>query len=329
MQRSVGVLGAGNILMKGCRMLRAMSTWITARFGEEMEKSILPVPIITKPNQLLLQVKAASVNPIDTAMRNGYGNQISIAMRQLRNCSLKPMPAVLPFIGGRDCSGVVEQTGGNVNRFRKGDEIARIKPSNAPSQRVLIHGGAGGVGTTAIQMLRAWNVQKVVATCSEDCFHTIRQLGAVPINYKSPLALEQLIAEGPFDVILDCADSELAQWSDKVMGLWRNCVHPAVQRGQWFTYAYFAPSSQCMEQISDHLRTGKIKPVIDEIFNYDQLPAAYEKVQKKKGRGKTVIDFGDVSNESRKNHEDGTANYVSKYYQQKTEIPTTPATPRS
>lgn len=53
----------------------------------------------------------------------------------------------------------------------------------------------------------------------------VRQLGAVPIDYKSPLALENLVNEGPFDVILDCVGSELAEWSNKVMGLWRGCVH--------------------------------------------------------------------------------------------------------
>lgn len=36
------------------------------------------------------------------------------------------------------------------------------------AERVLIHGGSGGLGTMAIQMLKAWGTEKVVATCSSD-----------------------------------------------------------------------------------------------------------------------------------------------------------------
>lgn len=50
----------------------------------------------------------------------------------------------------------------------------------------------------------------------------MQELGAKPINYKKQEALEELVKEGPFDVVLDCAESELL--SSKVMGLWRNSV---------------------------------------------------------------------------------------------------------
>lgn len=53
----------------------------------------------------------------------------------------------------------------------------------------------------------------------------MQELGAIPINYKSPEALEKLISEGPFDVVLDCAQSELTELSNKVMGMWRNSIH--------------------------------------------------------------------------------------------------------
>lgn len=46
-------------------------------------------------------------------------------------------------------------------------QTAKISLDNAHKMHVLIHGGSGGVGTTAIQMLKAWGVPKVVATCSQ------------------------------------------------------------------------------------------------------------------------------------------------------------------
>lgn len=39
---------------------------------------------------------------------------------------------------------------------------------------MLIHGGAGGVGTVAIQMLKAWGIPVVVSTCSCDRYKVIR-----------------------------------------------------------------------------------------------------------------------------------------------------------
>lgn len=46
-------------------------------------------------------------------------------------------------------------------------KMARVPIRNASDFRVLIHGGSGGIGATAIQLLQNWNAQKIVATCSE------------------------------------------------------------------------------------------------------------------------------------------------------------------
>jgi hypothetical protein len=53
----------------------------------------------------------------------------------------------------------------------------------------------------------------------------LEQLGAKPIDYNSPTVKDQLINEGPFDSILDCAHSSLTEWSDCLLGSWRNSLH--------------------------------------------------------------------------------------------------------
>jgi len=67
-----------------------------------LEDVLRPTP---RSDELLIRVHAASVNPIDRKIRQGIVTES------------------LPFIPGWDLSGVVEATGSNVTRFKKGDEI--------------------------------------------------------------------------------------------------------------------------------------------------------------------------------------------------------------
>lgn len=53
----------------------------------------------------------------------------------------------------------------------------------------------------------------------------IQRLGAIPIDYNSLNVKDEIIANGPYEVIMDCAISDLNEWSDKIMGVWRNAVH--------------------------------------------------------------------------------------------------------
>ena len=70
----------------------------------------------------------------------------------------------------------------------------------------------------AIQLLKAWGMDKVVATCSLDSFELVKSLGAIPVDYRSQNVTDQIIDQGPFEVILSCVDSDLSRWSDKVGG---------------------------------------------------------------------------------------------------------------
>ncbi|KAI6222760.1 Ferroxidase [Aphelenchoides besseyi] len=203
---------------------------------------------------------------------------------------------------------------------------ARIPTRNATGLRFLIHGGSGGIGTTAIQILRAWNADKIVATASAKNLDLIRELGATAVDYNAADVRDQLTREAPFDVILDCAKSPLTEWSDQLLGTWRNCVHlslvspwmsntdrygvplgtatTAVQlffrnlknfaSGRLFYYAFFYPDREAMVHLSELLDSGKLKPIIDEVRPFTDLPAAYEKVGHEHTRGKLVLDFAGI-----------------------------------
>ncbi|XP_076308647.1 NAD(P)H oxidoreductase RTN4IP1, mitochondrial-like [Tachypleus tridentatus] len=101
-----------------------MKVWQTHKYGgpEDLVFSdTVCVPFISKPNDLLVQIHAASVNPIDVRMLGGYG---SVAIGTLKRlCEFPQDPAEFPLTFGRDFSGVVIDTGHSVKNFKPGDEV--------------------------------------------------------------------------------------------------------------------------------------------------------------------------------------------------------------
>ena len=118
----------------------------------------------------------------------------------------------------------------------------------------------------------------------------VSSLGGIPVDYNDPNVKEHITAEGPYDVILDCVDNDLTRWSDEVMKSWSNSVHVSILspvlhdtdaygvvgglfsvaakyicrsfaslcNGRWFSYAFFQPSSQCLNQLRQFIETEKV-----------------------------------------------------------------------
>ncbi|XP_043276965.1 reticulon-4-interacting protein 1 homolog, mitochondrial-like [Venturia canescens] len=80
------------------------------------------VPTIQRPNELLIQVKAASLNVVDAKISTGYSR---VYRKLLNSGSQKELPVVL----GRDCSGIVAEIGQSVLNFDVGDEVFLAMPS--------------------------------------------------------------------------------------------------------------------------------------------------------------------------------------------------------
>uniref|UniRef100_A0A0N4ZM87 ferroxidase n=1 Tax=Parastrongyloides trichosuri TaxID=131310 RepID=A0A0N4ZM87_PARTI len=346
-----------------------MKAWEVTKFGTKISLANRPIPTINKGNELLVKVKAASVNPIDTRMVQGYGNEILSRWRQVHDMSWDSYNR-LPLILGRDMSGEIVQVGNKVDDFKVGDEIiatippiyngshaeyaitdttnavlkpknvshvegvalayttatvwsalccfGRLNSENAKYNSVLIHGGSGGVGVSAIQLLKSWNVEKVVATSSEKNLNIIKNLGGIPLDYNDENIKDKILNEGPFDLILSCVDTDLSRWSDKAMGIWRNCIHvslvspllkdtdryglplgllstackhfersfESIKNGRWFSYGFFTSNKDCMEYYGKALESRKIKPIIEKEYSFMQMREAYDKVEQIHGKGK-------------------------------------------
>lgn len=171
----------------------------------EVEK---PVPT---DNQILVKVRAASLNAVDGHMLRGM-----FAMRPMSGMR-KPKDSRF----GTDCAGIVEAVGKNVTEFKPGDEVFGaangaiaeyvcaaerllvLKPANSTfeqagsvavagltalqglrdeghvqaGQKVLVNGASGGVGTFAVQIAKAFGAE-VTAVCSSRNVEQARSLGA-------------------------------------------------------------------------------------------------------------------------------------------------------
>lgn len=198
-----------------------------------------------------------------------------------------------------------------------------LSEKSSYNKRVLVTGASGGVGTFAIQILKAWGAE-VTATCSTDAVEMVQNLGADNVlNYQDPDFKRQLKELKGFDVILDNVGKDYPALSINLLKSWKNTkyvslVSPllknaddngivfgtlksgvqavmdtvmSVKDGTSFRWAYFMPNGCVLNTISKMIDNKQIVPVIDKTYSFNDVPKAYEKVSSGHSRGKVVIDL--------------------------------------
>ena len=224
-----------------------MKAFILDRYGnaDRVRAGDMPEPE-PRENDVLVRIHAASVNLVDSKIRNGEFKSF-LRFR-------------LPLILGHDVAGVVVRVGSGVRRFKPGDEVyaasgqagafaellaidendVAIKPKDLTmeeaasiplvgltawqvlveraklrrGQKVLIHAGSGGVGTFAIQLAK--HIGATVATTTSTAnVELVRRLGAdVVIDYKNEDFADVL---GDYDVVLNGLDKVTLEKSLRVL----------------------------------------------------------------------------------------------------------------
>ncbi|CAN9502007.1 unnamed protein product [Ophioblennius macclurei] len=356
------------------RSMNIMPAWVIDKYGSNDVLRFTKnasFPTIGYPNEVIVKVLAAGLNPIDVGMRAGYG---AATMSMKRDpLGMNRSGGEFPLVLGRDVSGVVMECGLDVKYFKEGDEVwAAIPPwkqgslaefvllsaneisfkpkslshteaaalpyvaatawsalvntgglnkDNCANKRVLILGGSGGVGTFAIQMLKAWGAH-VTVTCSQNAERFVRDLGADHVvDYTARPVEEPLKALQKFDLILDNIGGDTERWALTLLKPWSGAkyvtlVTPFLQNtdrlgladgmmktavtvggkalkhlmgGVHYRWGFFAPSGPALDEVRDMVDAGQIRPVVEETFSFSQVPEAMEKVEKGHARGKTVV----------------------------------------
>lgn len=226
-----------------------MKAFIVDRFGKKERGRMgeMPDPEL-RENDVLVQVYAAGVNPLDSKIRSGEFKLI--------------LPYRLPLILGNDVAGVVVQVGRQVRRFKIGDQVYARPPQNRigsfaeliamnedavalmpkkltmeeaasislvaltawqalvekagvkKGQKVLIHAGSGGVGTIAIQLAKHLGAT-VATTTSTPNLDLVKSLGAdIAIDYKTTDFTNVL---SDYDVVLNSLGVETLNKSLEVL----------------------------------------------------------------------------------------------------------------
>ena len=162
-------------------------------------------------------------------------------------------------------------------------------------QRVLIHGGAGGVGHFAIQLAKAKGAT-VFATASADDLDFVRELGAdTAIDYKNE-RFEDVATN--IDVVFDLAAGETQDRSWAVLREGGIMVSTLVEPDKGKAAAVKArsaprytaqPNAAQLGQIGDLIEAGKVKVVVSETFPLEQVRAAHERLEQGGVRGKIVL----------------------------------------
>lgn len=188
-----------------------MKAIVCTRYGppEALQFTEIAKPTPTD-DQVLIKIRAASVNPVDRLFRAPYVFRLLTGLRKPRNPRL-----------GSDVAGQVEAVGKNITQFKPGDQVFGVcrgafaeygcaiedklafKPANKSfeeaasvpvaaltalqglrdkgqiqrGQKVLVDGASGGVGTFAVQIAKAFGAE-VTAVCSTKKLDIARSIGA-------------------------------------------------------------------------------------------------------------------------------------------------------
>lgn len=181
-----------------------------------------------------------------------------------------------------------------------------------PGESVLIHGGASGIGTTAIQMLRATGCPVWVTVGSQKKADRCAALGARPILYREADFTDILRAEGGVDVVLDIVGGSyidrslrclkpdgrlvsLAFLEDTAVSL--QAGRMLVKRLRWIGTSLRARSDaqkavyleHLQHMLWPHIHEKRFRPVLDQIFPASEAEKALEHMRKYLHCGKILL----------------------------------------
>lgn len=279
------------------------------------------------PDEVIVEVKAVGINPVDWKSRQGYlegliatvfpavpawdvagvvtrlgadtpefsvGDEVFAYARKdvlhagmlaervavpVRAAALKPRTATFEEAAAVPLTGLTALR--SVRRAAVGE-----------GDRVLIHGGAGGVGSFGIQLARLAGAT-VVATASERNHEYLRELGATPIAYGDGLAdrAHEASPDG-YDVVLDfagggslAATASLHRDGARVVSI----ADGKTAKELGGSVVWVRPDAEGLAELAGLIDAGQLRVEVAGTFPLEQAAAAYRELEAGHVRGKLVV----------------------------------------
>ena len=300
-----------------------------------------------RAGQVLVRIMASGVNPLDLKIRAGAAEHARHALPAILGIDLAGVvdavgPGVTTFRVGDEVYGMTGGVGGvqgSLAEYAAVDaDLLALKPSHftmreaaslplvfitaweglvdrahmSAGQTVLVQGGAGGVGSIAIQIARAFNAT-VFATGAASRASVIEQLGATPIDH-TKMQVEDYVAAFTsgrgFDVVYDTAGGASLDASFKAISRFGHVVSAL----GWGTHA-LAPLSfragtysgvftllplltgegkahhgEILREATRLAEAGMIKPLVEpRDFGLKDIEAAHALIESRQAQGKVVV----------------------------------------
>ncbi|MDX3355144.1 zinc-dependent alcohol dehydrogenase family protein [Streptomyces sp. ME01-24h] len=326
-----------------------MRAVLLEEFGGPLTMSEIARPT-PGPGQVLVRIAASGVNPLDTKIRAGKAAHARSVLPAVLGMDLAGVVEevsadVTGFAPGDEVFGMTGGVGdlqGSLAEYaavdarllaRKPSELTMRQAAALPlvfitaweglvdragvhtGQKVLVHGGAGGIGHVAVQLAKARGAQ-VFATGSPRSLETIARLGAAPIDYTST-SVEAYIAEHTggegFDIVYDTVGGQTLDASFtaartytghvvSALGWGTHALAPLSFRGATYSGVFtLLPMltgrgrehhGEIMRQAAALAEAGALQPRVDtRHFSMATVAAAHELVERGQSDGKVVVDI--------------------------------------
>ena len=298
------------------------------RYGdvEVLDLRSVPRPL-AGPGRVLVEVKAAGINPGEAAIRKGLLHD--------------RWPARFPSGQGSDLAGIVAAVGDGVSAFRPGDEVLGFtderashadyvavpaghltaKPSGlswevagslfvagttayaavravglAPGDTVAVAGAAGGVGAIAVQLARRRGATVLgIAGAANDGWLSAHSV--VPVNYGDHLAdrLRTAAAPGTVDAFLDFFGGGYLQLAIEKLGIAPERVDTIIDFAAAERFkakavgSADAANADVLAELAGLIETGDLEVPIAKVYPLADVRSAFRDLEERHTHGKIVL----------------------------------------
>jgi NADPH:quinone reductase-like Zn-dependent oxidoreductase len=287
----------------------------------------LPLPVPGN-GEVLVRVKAAGINPIESKIREGF-----LAVR---------WPATFPSGEGSDFAGIVDSVGPQVKTFVTGDEVIGFtnerashaeyvlvpmeqltpRPPHVPWEQagalfvsgstayetvkavslkkgdtVVVSSAAGGVGSIAVQL--AVNAgARVIGLAGEDNHAWLKQKGVIPLDHGGVMAEKiKAAAGGRIDAFIDTYGHgyvdlaiQLGIEPDRIDTI-VDFDHEAVKKyGVRNEGSMEAATAQVLAELAALIEQGRLEIPIAHVYKLDQVREAFAELEQHHTHGKIVLE---------------------------------------